>query len=297
MINRQTSKANEMNRASALEENKIATHKFAVKKAVIPAAGLGTRFLPWTGINAKELIPVIDPKTKKIRTVIELVVEEAHEAGLNSILLITALGKSSIQEHLTKQQIEKNIPVNARLHYIDQKEPKGLGDAILHARDFVANENFAVLLGDDFHSKNPVSQLMRAYEKIKAEDFGAILTVMKVSDEQAKRYGIMINPVPVKDSINIMLAQGVVEKPQTPPSNLAITGRYILSSKIFDYLKKTKPGARAELELTDALNLMAKDRCKIYCIELEGIRYDAGTPKAWFQAIQDVGNEVFSEKE
>ncbi|MFH0837574.1 MAG: sugar phosphate nucleotidyltransferase, partial [Candidatus Aenigmatarchaeota archaeon] len=265
----------------------------AVRKAVIPAAGSGTRFLPWTGINAKELIPVIDPRTGKIRAVIELVVEEAYEAGLKSILLITAQGKSSIQEHLTKQQIEKNMPEDSKLLYTDQQKPAGLADAIFYAKDFIANEDFAVLLGDDFHSQNPVKQLISAYDKIKDEKFGAIVTVMKVDNKTAKRYGIMINPKQIKDSI--MISEGLVEKPQSPPSNLAITGRYILSSKVFDYIKKITPSPRGELEITDALNLMAKDGLKIYCIELEGIRYDAGSPKGWFQTIQDIGKTVFSE--
>ena len=264
-----------------------------IKKAVIPAAGLGTRFLPWTGKNAKELIPVIDPRTKKIRAVIDLVVEEAYDASLKNILLITALGKSSIQEHLTKQQIDNNIPIDANLHFIDQKQPKGLGDAVLYAKTFVANEDFVVLLGDDFHSKNPVVHLIKAYNEIKSDKFGAILTVMNVPSSMTKRYGIVTNPRKIKD--DIMIVDGVVEKPDKPPSNFAITGRYILSSKIFGYLEKQKQGVKGEIELTDAINRMAKDGFEIYCIELEGQRYDAGTPQGWYNAIHEIGNVIFKE--
>ena len=261
-----------------------------VKKAVIPAAGRGTRFLPWSGRNAKELIPVIDPKTKEIRAVIDLVVQEAYEASINDILIITALGKSSIQEHLTKQQIDRNIPNEVRIHYTNQREPKGLGDAVLHAKSFVANEEFVVLLGDDFHSKNPVKQLVDAYERIKSPKFGALLTVLRVPDEYTKRYGIAVNPK--KATGKIMKVDSFIEKPGKAPSNYAISGRYLLSSKIFKHLEKLKPGNNGEVELTDAINMLGKEGLELYCIELDGQRYDAGTPQGWVNAIQVIGHKA-----
>ena len=263
----------------------------AIQKAVIPAAGKGTRFLPWSASNAKELIPVIDPKTKKIRAVIDLVVEEAYEAGLKNILIITALGKSSIKEHLTKHQIDRNISSDVKLHYTDQMSPKGLGDAVLHAKSFVGKEDFVVLLGDDFHSKNPVKQLIEAYEIIKSPKFGALLTVLNVPEEQTKRYGVAINPRKAKN--NIMQVDGFVEKPEKAPSNLAISGRYLLSSKIFKYLENLDSDKTGEIELTNAINKLREEGLELYCIELKGVRYDAGTPQGWYNTIQEIGREVF----
>ncbi len=285
IINSKNAKGNEVDK----ERNVVSS---PVKKAVIPAAGKGTRFLPWSAKNAKELIPIIDPKTKEIRAVIDLVVEEAYKANLKDILIITALGKSSIQEHLTKHQMEKNIPHDVKIHYTDQTSPKGLGDAILHAKGFIGSEDFVVLLGDDFHSKNPAKQLTEAYEKVKSEKFGAILTVIKVSEDLTKRYGIAVNPRKTKD--DIMKVDSFIEKPKKAPSNYAISGRYLLSCKVFKHLEKLKPGQSGEIELTDAINMLAKEGLELYCIELDGERYDAGTPKGWFNTIQSVGKEVYN---
>lgn len=261
----------------------------AITKAVIPAAGLGKRFHPWTLQNAKELIPVVDPHTKKIAAVIDLVVREAHEASCTDLLLITALGKSGIKEHLTKQQMTGNLSMSVRLHYTDQHSPKGLGDAVSCAKNFIGNESFAVLLGDDFYSNNPIIDLAAAYNSIKfAGKFGAILTVQKVPRELLPRYGV----VKVKSNGGIMQVEDLVEKPKEPPSDYAITGRYIISHKIFSYLEKTAPDAKGEIQLTDAIKLMISDGYGVYCIEIQGKRYDAGDPAGWLQTISELSRET-----
>lgn len=256
-------------------------------KAVIPAAGKGTRFHPWTLQNAKELIPVIDPVTKNIVAVIDLVVREAQEAGCGDILLITALGKSGIKDHLTRQQLTGNISRDIRLHYTDQHGAKGLGDAIKYGKSFIGQEDFIVLLGDDFHSFNPTKELVEIYEAKKFDGkFGAILTVQKLPQELLKRYGV----VKVHNDGNMMIAEDIIEKPSTPPSEFAVTGRYILSNKIFSYINTINPDTKGEVQLTDAIRAMIKDGYKVYCVELKGKRYDAGDPVGWIQTIIDLKN-------
>src|SRR3989344_3680948 len=255
-------------------------------KAVIPAAGMGKRFHPWTLQNAKELLPVIDPQTKKISGVIDIVVREAREAGCTDVLVITALGKSGLKEHLAKQQIGGYIPEDVRLHYTDQQAPKGLGDAVLCAKNFIGTENFAVLLGDDFYSSNPVKDLLCAYEEIKSDPkFGAILTVQRLPRQILSRYGV----VKVKNEGRIMQVEDMVEKPETPPSDFAITGRYILSNKIFSHICDVAPDKKGEIQITDAMKKMISNGYNVYCIEMKGKRYDAGDPASWLNTITEVG--------
>src|SRR3989344_5446614 len=263
-------------------------------KAVIPAAGLGARFYPWTLQNPKELVPVINIKTKRVTAVIDLVVKEAHEAGCTDLLLITALGKSGIKDHLTRQQLTDNMPKEIRLHYTDQQGAKGLGDAVYYSKSFVGTADFIVLLGDDFYDNNPVVDLLNAYDTIKFDGkFGAILTVQKVPESLTKRYGI----VKIKNHGKIMEVEDLVEKPIIPPSNYAITGRYILSNKIFSYIKNTLPAITLgkEVELTNAIRAMLADGYKVYCIEISGKRYDVGDPDGWIQTITEINAQMTGE--
>lgn len=262
-------------------------------KAVIPAAGKGTRFAPWTYRIPKELLPVIDPHTKKMTAVLELVAREAYDAGCSDIIIITASGKTSISEYFIAQEKFGNLPKGIRIHYTNQNEQRGLGDAVGCAKTHVGTEDFAVLLGDDFYENNPTKELLDAYEAKRFDGkFGAVLTVQKVPDELLGRYGV----VKVSASEKIMVVHDIVEKPQSnAPSNYAVTGRYILSNKVFPYIEKIALGTNGEIQLTDAIRAMICDGYKIYCIEISGKRYDAGDPDSWSQTIADLKNrKIFS---
>ncbi|MEK6923174.1 MAG: sugar phosphate nucleotidyltransferase [Nanoarchaeota archaeon] len=259
-------------------------------KAVIPVGGRGTRFHPWTHINAKELIPVVDMLDGRIRAAIDLVVKEAYMAGITDALLITAIGKSSIKDHLTKQQQVGELSNDIRLHYTDQKEPKGLGDAVLCAESYTKHEPFVVLLGDDFHDKNPILQMRQVYDKIDKEKFGGIVITQKVELENAKRYGVLT----VANVGEIFEVKAVVEKPEHPESPYVISGRYLLSNFIFDYIKKTLPDKKGEIQLTNAIKLMLADGYKFYAVELEGKRYDVGEASGWFRTIKEIGSNFYN---
>jgi len=258
-------------------------------KAVIPVAGLGKRFYPWTLQNSKELIPVPDPKNpENIVSVVDLVVREAYEAGCNDILLITALGKSGIKDHLTRQQLVGNIPKNVRLHYTDQYGAKGLGDAISCAKSFVGYEDFVVLLGDDFYDTSPLKEMIEIYNSTKlSEKLGALIAIQKTQKELLKRYGV----VKIKsNSENIIIIDGIIEKPEEPPSDYIVPGRYILSNKIFFELENLQPGKNNEIQLTDAIQKLIEKDYKVRGVEVKGKRYDAGEPAGWLQVIEDLKN-------
>jgi UTP--glucose-1-phosphate uridylyltransferase len=255
----------------------------SVKKAVIPAAGFGTRFLPITKSQPKEMIPIVDTPT------IQYVVEEAVSAGITDILMIIGKGKRAIEEHFDRsfelenmliekektKELEKirKITSIANIHFVWQKEMNGLGDAIRYAKYHVGQEPFAVLLGDtviDCIEKPAIRQLIDVYKKYE----GSVVALEEVSEENVSRYGI-IDGVLLED--NVFLARDFVEKPKASdaPSNLAIASRYIFTHEIFHFLEHTNRGINNEIQLTDAMRAMVKKH-KMYGLKLNGKRYDVG---------------------
>ncbi|WP_167628123.1 UTP--glucose-1-phosphate uridylyltransferase GalU [Listeria valentina] len=253
-----------------------------VKKAVIPAAGLGTRFLPATKAMPKEILPIVDKPT------IQFIVEEAMASGIEDILIVTGKGKRAIEDHFDSvPELEANLKsknkmellhlveetTNINLHFIRQSKPKGLGDAILQAKGFVGNEPFVVMLGDDIvRSKIPCAkQLINQYERTHS----SVIGVQSVPHEETYRYGI-IDPAD-KMSDRLYNVKGFVEKPdpENAPSNLAILGRYLLTPQIFDYLSTQEPGAGGEIQLTDAINRLNEIQ-RVFAYDFEGTRYDVG---------------------
>lgn len=253
-----------------------------IKKAIIPAAGLGTRFLPATKAMPKEMLPILDKPT------IQYIVEEAARAGIEDIIIVTGKHKRAIEDHFDSQkELESTLYEKGKLElldrvqystdlanifYIRQKEQKGLGDAIYTAKQFIGNEPFAVLLGDDIvESENPaIKQLMEQYETTGK----SVIGVQTVPDSETHRYGII---APKSQSDSLYKVNRFVEKPEkgTAPSNLAIMGRYILSPKIFDYLETQTEGSGGEIQLTDAIERLNKND-KVYAFDFEGQRYDVG---------------------
>lgn len=253
-----------------------------IKKAIIPAAGLGTRFLPATKAMPKEMLPILDKPT------IQYIVEEAARAGIEDIIIVTGKHKRAIEDHfdiqkelettlfekgklelLDKVQYSTNL---ANIFYVRQKKQKGLGHAIHTAKQFIGNEPFAVLLGDDIvESDNPaIKQLMDQYE----ETGKSVIGVQPVPESETHRYGVI---APKSQGARLYEVEKFVEKPAqgTAPSNLAIMGRYVLSPRIFDYLETQTEGSGGEIQLTDAIERLNKDD-KVYAYDFEGQRYDVG---------------------
>jgi len=261
-----------------------------IRKAVIPAAGLGTRFLPATKAQPKEMIPIVDKPT------IQYIVEEAIHSGIEDIIIITGRSKGSIEDHFDmsyelektleeKQQydllkIAQDVSNIANIHFIRQKEPKGLGHAVLVAKKFIGDEPFAVMLGDDVViSKTPcLKQLMDTYEKYNA----SILGVQKVDWKEVSKYGIVDGPG-IED--RIYHVKKMIEKPNqdVAPSNIAILGRYIITPRIFHYLENQTPGAGGEIQLTDALEKLAQEEA-MYAFDFKGKRYDVGNKMGFLSA-------------
>lgn len=255
---------------------------FKIKKAIIPAAGLGTRFLPATKAMPKEMLPILDKPT------IQYIVEEAARAGIEDIIIVTGKHKRAIEDHFDIQkELETTLFEKGKLElldrvqystdlanifYVRQKEQKGLGHAIHTAKQFIGNEPFAVLLGDDIvESDNPaIKQLMDQYE----ETGKSVIGVQTVPESETHRYGII---EPKSQDERLYEVEKFVEKPAqgTAPSNLAIMGRYVLSPKIFDYLETQTEGNGGEIQLTDAIERLNKDD-KVYAYDFEGQRYDVG---------------------
>ena len=254
-----------------------------IKKAVIPAAGWGTRFLPITKSQPKEMIPIVDTP------VIQYVVEEAVACGITDILMIIGKGKHTIEDHFDRSPIleealtEKkkfdlleqiqSISKLADIHFVWQKEMNGLGDAIRYARYHVGKEPFAVLLGDTLiqGEGEPITkQLMNVYERYR----GSVVALEKVPKEKVHRYGVIKGK---KLEKNVMIAEDFLEKPtiEEAPSNLAIASRYIFTHEIFDFLDKTTEGKNNEIQLTDAMRDMVKAYA-MYGVEFKGTRYDIG---------------------
>lgn len=261
-----------------------------IKKAVIPAAGLGTRFLPATKAQPKEMLPIVDKPT------IQYIIEEAVDSGIEEILIITGRNKESIENHFDKSielemQLERSgklkeldivrkISSMADIHYIRQKEPKGLGDAVSCAKFFVGNEPFAVMLGDDvIDSEVPcLKQLMNCFNEYKT----SILGVQKVNENDVMKYGI-IKGLYIKE--NLYKVKVLIEKPTIDEalSNIAILGRYIITPQIFEVLNNVKPGKNGEIQLTDALQQLISIEA-MYACEFVGNRYDVGDNLGLLQA-------------
>lgn len=261
-----------------------------VKKAVIPAAGLGTRFLPATKAQPKEMLPIVDKPT------IQYIIEEAVSSGIEEILIITGRNKRAIEDHFDKsveleQELENNakeellslvrdISNLANIYYIRQKEPKGLGHAISCARTFVGNEPFAVMLGDDVvDSETPcLKQLIDCYNEFKT----SILGVQEVPREDVRKYGI-VRGMHIED--RVYKVKDLVEKPKVEeaPSNIAILGRYIITPQIFEILENTRPGKGGEIQLTDALKTLISNEA-MYAYNFEGRRYDVGDKLGFLEA-------------
>lgn len=260
-----------------------------VRKAVIPAAGLGTRFLPATKAQPKEMLPIVDKPT------IQYIIEEAINSGIEEILIITGRSKRAIEDHFDRS-IELEITLTEQgkddllklvreisdipIHYIRQKEAKGLGHAILCAKQFVGNEPFAVLLGDDVVDATVpcLRQMIEVYEKYGS----SILGVQEVAEDKVSSYGI-VKPQPIAD--NIWKVAGLIEKPSIieAPSRLAVLGRYVINPEIFAILENTKPGRGGEIQLTDGLAELAKMQ-DMYAYNFFGRRYDVGDKQGFLQA-------------
>ncbi|MGM0237770.1 UTP-glucose-1-phosphate uridylyltransferase [Enterococcus sp. AZ103] len=253
-----------------------------VKKAVIPAAGLGTRFLPATKAMAKEMLPIVDKPT------IQFIVEEALSSGIEDILIVTGKAKRPIEDHFDANiELETNLKskgktdllklveetTDVNLHFIRQSHPKGLGHAVLQAKAFVGNEPFVVMLGDDLmESEVPLTkQLMNDYETTHA----STIAVMQVPQEETSKYGI-INPEGQVEK-GLYNVKNFVEKPKADeaPSNLAIIGRYLLTPEIFEVLENQAPGAGDEIQLTDAIDNLNKTQ-RVFAREFTGKRFDVG---------------------
>ena len=267
-----------------------------VKKAVIPAAGYGTRFLPATKSQPKEMIPIIDTP------VIQYVVEEAVASGITDILMIIGKGKRAIEEHfdrspileeslLKKQNLKmldkiRAISNLANIHFVWQKEMNGLGDAILHAKYHVGNEPFAILLGDTLvqGEGGPITkQLIDVYN----EQGGSVVAMEEVKPELVSRYGI-IDGKPIDDKV--YKANDWIEKPsiEEAPSNLAVASRYVFTPEIFDYLEKTPPGKNNEIQLTDAMREMVKSH-PMFGMKFTGKRYDIGNKLGFLKTNIEFG--------
>ncbi|WP_088042777.1 UTP--glucose-1-phosphate uridylyltransferase GalU [Bacillus sp. EAC] len=252
-----------------------------VRKAIIPAAGLGTRFLPATKAMPKEMLPIVDKPT------IQYIVEEAVKSGIEDIIIVTGKGKRAIEDHFDNSfELEHNLiekekyslleevqaPSNIEIHYIRQKEPKGLGHAVWCARKFIGNEPFAVLLGDDIvEAKTPgLKQLIDQYN----QTYSSVIGVQTVPEDETYRYGIVD---PLVQNGRRYEVKNFVEKPAkgTAPSNLAIMGRYVFTPEIFMFLEEQNIGAGGEIQLTDAIQKLNEIQ-RVFAYDFEGTRHDVG---------------------
>ncbi|MGG0175156.1 UTP--glucose-1-phosphate uridylyltransferase GalU [Gottfriedia acidiceleris] len=266
-----------------------------IRKAVIPAAGLGTRFLPATKAQAKEMMPIVD------KPAIQYIVEEAVQSGIESVIIVTDRNKKSIEDHFDKSfeleqslfmsgkldtlKVVQNISEMANIHYIRQREPLGLGHAILCAEQFIGDEPFAVLLGDDIMISDPpaLQQMIHLYEETGKQVIG----VNPVPTSEVNKYGIISSSMINK---NIHDVFGLIEKPDPleAPSNMAIMGRYVLNPSIFPILKSLEKGAGGEYQLTDALHKSCILE-GLLALELSGNRYDIGDKLGYLKAIMEIG--------
>ncbi|MGG3448387.1 UTP--glucose-1-phosphate uridylyltransferase GalU [Domibacillus aminovorans] len=266
-----------------------------IKKAIIPAAGLGTRFLPVTKAQPKEMLPIVD------KPAIQYIVEEAVQSGIENIIIVTGRNKRSIEDHFDKSiELEqaliekekfdllkelKEVSNIANIHYIRQKEPLGLGHAILCAQQFIGKEPFAVLLGDDImvSDKPALQQLIDVYDEYHANVIG----VQTVEPSEVSKYGIIAPGEQIGDVCEV---HNLIEKPSLleAPSRIAIMGRYILQPSIFPLLQKGRKGAGNEIQLTDALRELCSDEI-IYALQVAGSRYDIGDKLGYLKANTEMG--------
>jgi UTP--glucose-1-phosphate uridylyltransferase len=278
-----------------------------VRKAVFPAAGWGTRFLPATKAQPKEMLPLVD------KPVIQYAVEEAVAAGIEQVIIVTSSQKRAIEDHFDisvelEQLLEARGDIEmlrqiraisdlAQISYVRQKEQLGLGHAVLMAKDLVGHEPFAVILSDDVvvGERPCIGQLIHAYERTHS----SVVAVMEVAREETRRYGVIDGQPAAEDDPRLYKVSGLVEKPDpaVAPSNLAIIGRYVLTPKIFDKLEQTPRGAGGEIQLTDAIEALMKEQ-DVYGYAFDGVRYDAGTTMGWLKASvelalqrQDIGSQ------
>lgn len=262
-----------------------------VRKAVIPAAGLSTRLLPATKAQPKEMLPIVD------KPAIQYIVEEAIQSGIEDILIVTGRGKRAIEDHFDKSyELEEELKKKGKndlltivqdisnlvnIHYIRQKEPKGLGHAIYCTKTFIGNEPFAVLLGDDIiDSEEPcLKQMLDVYDRYQS----TIIGVQPVPDDDISKYGIADC---VKEAERVYKVNDLVEKPdkENAPSNIAILGRYIISPRIFEFLENAQPGKNGEIQLTDALKKLAAVE-DVYAYNFIGDRYDVGNKIGYLKAM------------
>ncbi|WP_227394409.1 UTP--glucose-1-phosphate uridylyltransferase GalU [Jeotgalibacillus aurantiacus] len=268
-----------------------------IRKVIIPAAGLGTRMLPATKAQPKEMLPLVDKPT------IQYIVEEAVASGVEDIIIISGRGKRAIEDHFDKSyELEETLAKKekkeilaqvqaisnlANIHYIRQKEPKGLGHAISCARSFIGDEPFAVILGDDIvESETPcLKQLIDVYERY---DGSSIVGVQEVAKEDVSKYGIVAPDHLLEDRVYSI--KTLVEKPsiEDAPSTLAIQGRYILQPEIFEILETLEPGAGDEIQLTDALRKLSEDQ-RLLAYFFDGDRYDVGDKLGFIKATLELG--------
>ena len=266
-----------------------------VTKAVIPAAGLGTRFLPATKATPKEMLPVVD------KPAIQYVVEEAVAAGLDDVLMITGRSKVSIENHFdrayeleealaAKDDAERLAQVResselATVHYVRQGDPKGLGHAVLCAAQHVGDEPFAVLLGDDIiDSRDP---LLTQMIEVRGRYGGSVVALMEVDPEQVSQYGCVVPAEGADTDADVVPIAQLIEKPKADdaPSTLAIIGRYVLPPEIFDALRETPPGRGGEIQVTDAMNLLAQRGTPVHGVVFRGRRYDTGDRLEYVKAV------------
>ncbi len=266
-----------------------------IKKAIIPAAGLGTRFLPATKAQPKEMLPIVDKPT------IQYIIEEAVASGIEDILIVSGRGKRAIEDHFDKSyELEETLANKekwdilnevqkiselANIHYIRQKEPKGLGHAIYCARRFIGNEPFAVMLGDDIVqtvTEPCLKQLINVYDMFQS----TVVGVQKVAESEVSKYGIVSYREELAN--DVFRVDDMVEKPtpEAAPSNSAILGRYILTPEIFDILSQQKPGAGGEIQLTDALKQLSAQQ-QVLAYHFIGNRYDVGDKLGFIKATID----------
>ena len=266
-----------------------------VRKAVIPAGGLGTRFLPASKAVPKELLPILD------KPMIQYEVEEAVEAGIEEVIIVTSEGKEALERYFAADQaLESHLARSgatsllekvqrtwsmARVSFVRQERPLGLGNAVLTARDAVGDEPFVVMLPDDiiWHSESATQQMLRVFR----EHGGSVVAVEEVPMDAVSAYGV-VDSVPVAE--RVYEVRGLVEKPapQEAPSNLAIVGRYVFTPDIFDCLERTPPGAKGEIQLTDGMALQL-EQGPMYAYRFHGIRYDGGTPVGLLRASLEFG--------
>jgi UTP--glucose-1-phosphate uridylyltransferase len=281
-----------------------ATGRSRAVKAVIPAAGLATRFLPATKAVPKELLPVVD------RPVLQYIVEEATQAGIGDVLLITGRGKTSMVDHFDRRpdlearleekgDAERLAAVRrptelAEIFTCRQPEQLGLGHAVGYAESHVGDQPFAVLLGDEFVKQS--EPLLPAMLELQARTGGVVLAFFEVDPSETKRYGIAsVEPAEagLTDIGEVVRVTGMVEKPkpEDAPSNLAVLGRYVLPPSIFDAIRRTKPGSGGEIQLTDAMELLRNEGTPVHAIVYRGTRYDTGMPLGYLQTVVQIAAE------